>query len=198
MPQAATMASSQFDVEMQRHIESLVSPRVPALCIRNLAGDSGDLPAFIVADEEWEPLARTLVHNAGLIVVYFLSLTAGVTEELELIRHEQKQKATLVVIEEDDPFEDKVGLSSLLELRRNEPPTVQVPIADTSGYARGTASRVPAARSAEEFLYRSSDKGIRCRDEADQGETVRGSRGRSDSIPRLRTLRGAINLFAGE
>jgi hypothetical protein len=56
-------------------------------------------------------LARTLVHNAGLIVVYFLSLTAGVTEELELIRHEQKQKATLVVIEEDDPFEDKVGLA---------------------------------------------------------------------------------------
>jgi hypothetical protein len=90
MPQAATMASSQFDVEMQRRIESLVSPRVPALCIRNPAGDSGHLPAFIVADEEWEPLARTLVHNAGLIVVYFLSLTAGVTEELELIRHEQK------------------------------------------------------------------------------------------------------------
>lgn len=130
MPQAATMASSQFDVEMQRRIESLVSPRVPALCIRNPAGDSGDLPAFIVADEEWEPLARTLVHNAGLIVVYFLSLTAGVTEELELIRHEQKQKATLVVIEEDDPFEDKVGLGSLLELQRNEPPTVQVPMED--------------------------------------------------------------------
>jgi hypothetical protein len=71
-----------------------------------------------------------LVHNAGLIVVYFLSLTAGVTEELELIRHEQKQKATLVVIEEDDPFEDKVGLGSLLELQRNEPPTVQVPMED--------------------------------------------------------------------
>jgi hypothetical protein len=47
-----------------------------------------------------------------------------VTEELELIRHEQKQKATLVVIEEDDPFEDKVGLGLLLELQRNEPPTV--------------------------------------------------------------------------
>jgi hypothetical protein len=122
------------------------------------------------------------------------------------------------VIEEDDPFEDKVGLSSLLELQRNEPPTVQVPMEDFPNQLMrrseegwhaveaklteivqvqlpapvdtrvGLPSRVPAARSAEEFLYRSSDKGIRCRDEADQGETVRGSRGRSDSIPRLRTL----------
>jgi hypothetical protein len=71
------MVSKQFDGEMQRRIESVVSPRVPALCTRNPVGEAGDLPAFIVEDEEWEPLARTLVRNAGLMVVYFLSLTSG-------------------------------------------------------------------------------------------------------------------------
>src|ERR1700683_1066452 len=106
LPQVVTMASNQVNTERQRRIKSLVSPRVPALSIRNPAGESGDLPAFIVADEEWEPLAHTLVRNAGLIIVYFLSLTSGVTDELELIRREQKQNATLVVIEEDDPFKD--------------------------------------------------------------------------------------------
>jgi len=129
-PQVVTMMSAQFDTEMQRRIESVVSPRVPALSIRNPAGDSGDLPAFIVANEEWESLARTLVRNAGFIVVYFLSLTSGVTQELDLIRREQKQNATLVVIEEDDPFEDKIGLNALLNVQRNEPPTVEAPMED--------------------------------------------------------------------
>lgn len=130
LPQVLTLASRQFDLEMQSRIDSAISSRVPALCISNPAGDFGEFPAFIVDDEHWAPLAQTLVRNAGLIVLYFLSLTSGVTVELDLIRCEKKQNSTLVVIEEDDPFEDNVGLDALFEVQRNEPPTVEAPMDD--------------------------------------------------------------------
>ena len=40
LPQVATLMTSMFDIEMQRRIQSVVSPLVPAVCIRNPAGDS--------------------------------------------------------------------------------------------------------------------------------------------------------------
>jgi len=130
LPQVATLATTMFDGDMQRCIESVVSPVVPALCIRNPAGDMDVLPAFIVGDEEWEPLARRLVRNAGLVVMYFLSATSGVAEELELIRSEGKQDATLVVTEKDNPFEDNMGMEAIFGVQRNEPPKVEVPMED--------------------------------------------------------------------
>jgi len=129
LPQVATMMLTRFDGEMQERIQFVMSPVVPALCIRNPAGDSGVLPAFIVEDEEWEPLARTLVRNAGLIIMYFLSATSGVLEELDLIRSEGKQDATLIVIEEDDPFKDSI-VEALFQVQRNEPPKVGAPMED--------------------------------------------------------------------
>lgn len=130
LPQVMTMMSTRFEGEMQQRIQSVLSPVIPALCISNPAGDSGVFPAFIVADEEWEPLARTLVRNAGLIIMYFLSATSGVSEELDLIRSEGKQDATLIVIEEDDPFKDTMTMEVLFQVQRNEPPKVGAPMAD--------------------------------------------------------------------
>jgi hypothetical protein len=129
LPQVATMASTQFDVVLQGRIERIVSPTVPALSIRNPAGDSGDMPAFIVGDDAWAELAQTLVRNAGLIVLYFLSLTSGVAEELELIRRAGKQGTTLVVVERGDPLEGGI-VDALLEVQRSEPPAVAAPMED--------------------------------------------------------------------
>lgn len=138
LPQVATM-STPFDDDMQRRVQSVVSPVAPALCIRNPAGAFGVLPAFIVEDEEWEPLARTLVRNAGLVVMYFFSATSGVVEELELIRGEGRQNATLVVIEEGDPFEAGGGMDALFGVRRNEPPKVATPMEDFPHQVRRAA-----------------------------------------------------------
>lgn len=124
IPQAMTLMPTRFDVELQRRITAVLAPTVPALSIRNPAGTTGDLPAFIVDDDVWAELARTLVRNAGLIVVYFLSLTSGVAEELELIRAEGKQNAALIVVEEDDPFACANDMAALFEVRRIEPETV--------------------------------------------------------------------------
>lgn len=129
LPQVVTMASGQFDLTLQRRIQEIVSPTVPALSIRNPAGDGGEMPAFIVGDGEWAELARTLVRNAGLIVMYFLSLTSGVAEELELIRSAGKQNTTLVVTEEGNPFKDGI-LEAVTGAQRSEPPPVPAQIED--------------------------------------------------------------------
>jgi hypothetical protein len=111
-------------------MHSVVSPVVPALCIRNPAGDSGVLPAFIVGDEEWASLARTLVRNAGLIIMYFFSATSGVAQELQLLRSEGKQAATLVVIEEDNPSEDRIGMRAIFGVQRKESAKIEAPMED--------------------------------------------------------------------
>jgi hypothetical protein len=122
LPQAMTAVRTGFDNDIQRRIETIVAPRVPAVCIWNSAEPFSVLPGFIVGDEEWEELAHTLVRNAGLIVLYFLSLTTAVAEELNLIRSENRQEATVIVIEEGDPFEDRMGTDAMFRVRRNEPP----------------------------------------------------------------------------
>jgi hypothetical protein len=124
LPQVMTLMSTQFDVDLQRLIGTAVSPAVPALSIRNPAGTTGTLPAFIVSDDEWAELAQTLVRNAGLIIMYYLSLTSGVAEELTLIRREGKQAATLIVLEKGDPFDASKDLATLFEVQRQEPETV--------------------------------------------------------------------------
>jgi hypothetical protein len=136
IPQVATLMSNMFDADMQRRIESVVSPTVPALCIGNPADAVGILPAFLVEDEEWEPLARTLVRNAGLIILYFLTATTGVAEELALIRSEGKQDASLVVAEENNPYEDEMGMEAMFDVKRNEPPIVQTPMDDFTHQVR--------------------------------------------------------------
>ncbi|HEX7956858.1 MAG TPA: tetratricopeptide repeat protein, partial [Pyrinomonadaceae bacterium] len=129
VPQMVTV-STRFDDDMQRRIQSVVSPVVPALCIRNPAAPFAVLPAFIVADEQWEGLAHTLVRNAGLVIMYFFSATSGVVDEMELIRSEGRQDATLLVIEEENPFGDGTGPEVLFGVRRDEPPKVEVPVED--------------------------------------------------------------------
>lgn len=124
LPQMMTLMPTGFDVDLQRRIATVVSPTVSALSIRNPAGTTGDIPAFIVGNDQWEELAHTLVRNAGLIVMYFLSLTWGVAQELELIRGEGKQKTTLIVIEEDDPFASTKDMATLFGAERGESQTV--------------------------------------------------------------------------
>jgi len=105
LPQNATLMPGMFDGEMQRHIQSIVSALVPALCIRNPAFDGGDVPGFIVGDDDWQALAHSLVRNAGLIVMYYLTASSGVMDELALIRSQGKQDSTLIVIEDNDPHQ---------------------------------------------------------------------------------------------
>jgi len=130
LPKVATITPTRFDVDMQYRIQSVVSPVVPALCISNPSGDSGVLPTFIVEDEAWEPLARRLARNAGLLVMYFFSATSGVTEELKLIRSEGKHDSTLVVIEEDNPFKASADTATLFGVQRDEPPKVEASMND--------------------------------------------------------------------
>jgi hypothetical protein len=119
LPQLVTL-TGQFDNNMQRHLLAAVEPLVPVVGIQNPAGRSGPLASFVVADEDWEPLAYLLVRDAGMIVMYFLGVTAGVAKELELIRAERKQASTLVVIEQEDPFEGVKDLALIAGAKRPE------------------------------------------------------------------------------
>ena len=130
IPQVMTIGDRAFDGKMQGLIAAQVSPKIPALCIRNPSGDFLDLPGFIVGDDEWAELAQTLVRNAGLVVMYFLSLTSGVSEELDLIRGAGKQTNTLIVVEEDNPLENTSGLAAMFQAKRNEPPRIDGAMAD--------------------------------------------------------------------
>jgi hypothetical protein len=112
IPQMATLASAGFNAELESEIQIYLSPKLPVFCIRNPADAFGTLPAFIVSDQEWQEFAQTLVRNAGLVILYFVSLTPGVELELTILRQENKQQSTLVVTENDDPFHDEIGLAN--------------------------------------------------------------------------------------
>jgi len=121
LPQNLTVGLGEFDISMQQEVRTHVVPKVPAVCIRNPVEDARVLPAFVAGDDEWQDLARTLVRNAGLIVMYFLTATKGVAEELELIRREGKQAATLIVFEEGSPFQESKSWAALFGVQLNEP-----------------------------------------------------------------------------
>jgi hypothetical protein len=123
LPQVVTLAG-QFDNHMQRRLQAAVEPSLPVVGIQNPAGQSGPLPAFVLADEEWESLASLLVRNAGMIVMHFLGFTLGVLKELELIRAAGKQTSTLVVIEQEDPFAALKDVALLTGASRQEPVSI--------------------------------------------------------------------------
>jgi hypothetical protein len=123
LPQVVTLAG-QFDNHMQRRLQAAVEPSLPVVGIQNPAGQSGPLPAFVLADEDWESLAALLVRNAGMIVMHFLGFTSGVLKELELIRAAGKQTSTLVVIEQEDPFAALKDVALLTGARRQEPVSI--------------------------------------------------------------------------
>jgi hypothetical protein len=129
LPQVVTLLG-QLDNTMQRHLHATVEPVVRVVGIQNPAGQSGPLPAFVVADEDWEPLASLLVRNAGMIVMYFLGLTSGVAKELELIRAARKQTSTLVVIEQEDPIAELKQLATLAGAERHESVSMEASLDD--------------------------------------------------------------------
>lgn len=129
LPQVVTL-TGQFDNLMQHHLLAVVEPLAPVVGIQNPAARSGPLASFEVADEDWKPLAELLVRDAGMIVLYFLGVTAGVAEELELIRAKQKQASTLLVIEEEDPFAELKDLAALAGAKRREPALVAASLDD--------------------------------------------------------------------
>jgi hypothetical protein len=78
---------------------------MPFVSIFNRAGYLDEFPAFVLGNHEWEAVASVLIRDAALVVVYFLTVTTGVSREFEMLREAHAQEKTLVIEIGEDPRE---------------------------------------------------------------------------------------------
>jgi len=91
------------DTRMQEWLVERAGTQVPFVSLANRAAVLGSLPRFELAYRDWEAGAATLIAHAGAIVLFFLTTTAGVAREIDMLRAAGAQERTLVVVADDDP-----------------------------------------------------------------------------------------------
>jgi hypothetical protein len=119
VPQTVT-ASSAMDARMQTLLAERAGD-VPFVAIANRAGDMGVLPRFELSNEDWEAAAGTLIAHAGVVVLFFLTRTPGVTHEIDVLRSAGAQARTLVVVADVDPRDEPLDRATRALFQVAEP-----------------------------------------------------------------------------
>ena len=145
-PQVLTLASAG-DVSMQKLIAGRKRDSIPFVSIANRAADGGPLPHLVLSNEHWERAAEILIRHAGVVVMYFLTLTPGVAREVELLRAAGAAERTLIVVAGEDPRED--SMSTTLRLLFGSPEEVEADGEQQPGEAAGTADHLASAPPAD-------------------------------------------------
>jgi hypothetical protein len=129
-PQVVTIGYRQ-DRALQRLVADVAGDAPGFVAIANQAGYGEPIPSLVLANEQWEGVAETLIQHAGVIVVYFLTTTAGVCREFELLRAANAQQRTLLVVADEDPrssgFEPLIDALARREPRPAPPPRAAPP-----------------------------------------------------------------------
>lgn len=111
IPQIATTINAA-DNEMQ-HLLNRAFPGSTFVAISNPAYHTAIIPQVILSDDQWLNTAENFIKHAGFIVMFFLTASAGVSDEIALLRAADVQKRTVIVIAGDDPRNSRLEKSML-------------------------------------------------------------------------------------
>lgn len=111
VPQMATMMSPD-DIDMQSLLKNEF-PEIPFVAISNPAYHTKTIPQLILSNDRWMQAADNLIKHAGFIVMFFLTATPGVNDEINMLRSAGAQKRTIIVIAPEDPRNNSLGKSML-------------------------------------------------------------------------------------
>jgi hypothetical protein len=104
-------ASSTSDANLQ----SLLMERatnVTWIKISNPAADTvGFENSLILGNDQWQEPVTLLAHHAAVIIMYYFTLTPGVSIEMNLLKNAGAQEKTLIVISGDDPRKNEMAIT---------------------------------------------------------------------------------------
>lgn len=98
---------SPTDTRMQSWLGERAGAKVPFVSVANRAAVLGSLPRFELSNQDWQAGAGTLIEHAGATVLFFLTRTPGVAAEIDMLRAAGAQERTLVIVQDDDPRDDR-------------------------------------------------------------------------------------------
>ena len=70
----------------------------PGALVPGNAAKGGHMPRLVLGDREWHAVVQSLIHEAHLIVVDALDITAGVEDELEMVTRAGRCESTVVLL----------------------------------------------------------------------------------------------------